>query len=75
MNGAALDRRAVLRALGVDSLPDWKIAVPRERIVPARMKAQAQMKLDELRRLEEKRMQAAKDGAATTANAQVSAQA
>lgn len=51
----SLVERTTLRALGKDRLDEWKITVPRERIVPLRIKIQEQMKLEETKRLEELR--------------------
>ncbi|KAK3943051.1 ribonucleoside-diphosphate reductase large subunit [Diplogelasinospora grovesii] len=48
-----LVEQVTLRALGKDSLPDWKPTAPRESVVPERLKVQMKMKEDELRRLEE----------------------
>ncbi|KAL2213518.1 hypothetical protein CC79DRAFT_49281 [Sarocladium strictum] len=47
----SLVERATLRALGKDSLPDWKIAGPREEVIPARVRIQAKMKEEEDARL------------------------
>lgn len=40
-----------LRALGKESLPDWKITAPREKRIPERLKMQARMKEEEEKRL------------------------
>lgn len=45
--------QVTLRALGKDRLAGWKIAAPREGVVPERVKNQERMRLEELRRLEE----------------------
>ncbi|EFW98605.1 hypothetical protein CMQ_4457 [Grosmannia clavigera kw1407] len=50
-SGYSLVELATMRALGKKSLPGWKITVPRERIVPERVKVQERMKQEELRRL------------------------
>jgi hypothetical protein len=42
-----------LRALGKDKLDGWKIAAPREPVVPERVRIQERMKQEELKRLEE----------------------
>jgi len=47
----SLVERKTLNALGVDSLPDWKITATRDRVIPERLKVQAKMKEDEERRL------------------------
>ncbi|KAK5716638.1 hypothetical protein LTR15_009530 [Elasticomyces elasticus] len=49
----SLVERKTLGALGVESLGDWKITAPRERVIPARMRRMAEMKAAELKRLEE----------------------
>jgi len=49
----SLVEQVTLRALGKERLSGWKIQGERERIVPERMKAQEQMRLDEIRRLAE----------------------
>ncbi|KAL2760256.1 hypothetical protein ACRALDRAFT_1073811 [Sodiomyces alcalophilus JCM 7366] len=49
----SLVERTTMRALGKDSLPEWKIGGPRERRIPARYKALAEMREKERRRLEE----------------------
>lgn len=49
----SLVERATLRALGREDLPGWEITAPRERVVPARVKIQQEMKEAELRRLQE----------------------
>lgn len=55
-----LVERTTLRALGREDLRGWRIAAPRERVVPSRIKIQQEMKEAELRRLEEaKRLTAA----------------
>lgn len=46
-----LVEQATLRALGMNSLGGWRITSPREFIVPGRLKAQAKMKEDELKRI------------------------
>lgn len=51
-NDYSLVELATLRALGKEALPGWKITVPRERIVPERVKVQERLKQEELRRLE-----------------------
>ncbi|KEY71840.1 hypothetical protein S7711_05981 [Stachybotrys chartarum IBT 7711] len=45
--------QTTLRALGKRELADWKIAGPREMIVPERVKIQARIKEEELRRMKE----------------------
>ena len=42
-----------LRALGKENLKDWKITRPRERVIPERVRIQARMKEEELKRMEE----------------------
>jgi hypothetical protein len=42
-----------MRSLGKENLSGWKITGPRENVVPERLKIQAQMKLEEERRLAE----------------------
>lgn len=49
----SLVERATLRALGRESLPGWEITAPREDRVPQRLKIQAKMKEEELKRLEQ----------------------
>ena len=44
-----------LRALGKDNLKDWKITNPRQGVIPERLRAQARMKEQELKRMEESR--------------------
>lgn len=55
----SLVEQVTLRALGRDRLRGWKITVPRENVVPERVRAQEKMRLEELGRLEELR---AKEG-------------
>lgn len=45
--------RKTLAALGKESLDGWKITENRDRLVPERLKRQAKMKEEELKRLEE----------------------
>lgn len=47
-----LVERATLRALGRESLPNWKITAPREMVVPERVRRQEKMKAEELARLQ-----------------------
>jgi hypothetical protein len=47
----SLIEQKTLKELGKESLPDWKIACPREGVVPERLKRQAKMKEQELERL------------------------
>lgn len=61
----SLVERTTLRALGKESLPGWKIAAPREEVVPARVRIQAKMKEEE-----DKRLAAAAAQAAAQAQAQ-----
>lgn len=49
----SLVEQTTLRALGKDRLEGWKIAGPREEVVPERVRIQERMKREELRRLEE----------------------
>ncbi|KAK3322495.1 hypothetical protein B0H66DRAFT_205803 [Apodospora peruviana] len=49
----SLVEQMTLQALGKDRLPGWKIAAPREGVVPERVRIQERMRLEELRRLEE----------------------
>ena len=49
----SLVERKTLGALGVESLADWEIASPRERVIPERLRRQEAMMKEELRRLEE----------------------
>lgn len=49
----SLVERRTLRALGKDRLEGWKITMPRERIVPERVRIQEEMKKAELARLQE----------------------
>lgn len=49
----SLVEQVTLRALGKERLSGWKIAGPREGVVPERVKIQERMKMEELRRLEE----------------------
>jgi len=53
--GYSLVERTTMRALGRDRLDGWKIAAPREMVVPARLRIQERMKLEEEKRLEELR--------------------
>ena len=46
-----------LAALGMERLSGWKITAARDKLVPDRLKVQARMKEQELRRLEELRQQ------------------
>jgi hypothetical protein len=50
-----LVEQVTMKALGKESLPGWKIAAPREGVVPERVKRQERMKMEELKRLEEAR--------------------
>ncbi|GJC86453.1 hypothetical protein ColLi_09291 [Colletotrichum liriopes] len=47
----SLVEQATLRALGADSLPEWKITASREQVVPERLKVQERMKQEEIKRL------------------------
>ncbi|TDZ24392.1 hypothetical protein Cob_v003053 [Colletotrichum orbiculare MAFF 240422] len=47
----SLVEQATLRALEAESLPGWKITAEREEVVPERLKVQARMKEEELKRL------------------------
>jgi len=47
----SLVEQTTLRALGVESLPEWKITAAREKVVPERIKVQERMKQEELKRL------------------------
>lgn len=47
----SLVEQVTLRALGKERLSGWKIAAPRERVVPARLKNEEKMKMEELKRL------------------------
>ncbi|KAK0711040.1 hypothetical protein B0H67DRAFT_601884 [Lasiosphaeris hirsuta] len=47
----SLVERVTLKALGKDRLDDWKIAGPRERVVPERIRIQERMKREEEERL------------------------
>lgn len=49
----SLVEQATLRALGKDNLEGWKIAAPREGVVPERVRIQERMKKEELKRLEQ----------------------
>lgn len=49
----SLVEQATLRAVGKDRLEGWKIAAPREGVVPERVRIQERMKREELRRLQE----------------------
>ncbi|KAL2259154.1 hypothetical protein VTK26DRAFT_7263 [Humicola hyalothermophila] len=62
----SLVEQVTLRALGKERLSGWKIAGPRERVVPERVKIQERMKVEELRRLEE---QKAREGQAAAVSA------
>lgn len=64
----SLVEQATLRALGKESLPDWKIAQAREEVIPARVRIQAKMKEEESKRL-------AAAAAAAVAQSQSSAKA
>ncbi|KAF3804067.1 hypothetical protein GCG54_00007860 [Colletotrichum gloeosporioides] len=48
----SLVEQATLRALGAESLPEWGITAPRERVIPERLKIQERMKQEELKRLQ-----------------------
>ncbi|KAH0423328.1 hypothetical protein CcaCcLH18_12242 [Colletotrichum camelliae] len=48
----SLVEQATLRALGAESLPEWEITAPRERVIPERLKIQERMKQEELKRLQ-----------------------
>ncbi|KAI7973065.1 hypothetical protein EIK77_004342 [Talaromyces pinophilus] len=50
-NDFSLVERKTLRSLGVDRLDDWKIVGEREMVVPERLRAQAAMKEEEIKRL------------------------
>lgn len=57
-----------LRDLGVDSLPDWKITRPREKVIPERLKRQAKMFEEEQARLaKESGFSGKRDGVAVAA--------
>ncbi|KAH7354475.1 hypothetical protein B0T11DRAFT_288713 [Plectosphaerella cucumerina] len=47
----SLVEKMTLRALGKEALPGWRISAPREQRIPARLKIQAKMKEEELKRL------------------------
>ncbi|KAF6837285.1 hypothetical protein CPLU01_03149 [Colletotrichum plurivorum] len=47
----SLVEQATLRALERDSLPEWRITSPRERVIPERLTVQERMKQEELKRL------------------------
>jgi len=47
--------RTTMRALGRDRLIGWKIAAPREGVVPARLRIQERMRVEEQKRMEELR--------------------
>ncbi|GKT44052.1 uncharacterized protein ColSpa_04233 [Colletotrichum spaethianum] len=47
----SLVEQATLRALGAESLPEWKITAARERVIPERLKVQERMKQEEIKRL------------------------
>ena len=49
----SLVEQVTMRSLGKERLDGWKIAGPRERVVPARVRIQEEMRLAELKRLEE----------------------
>lgn len=48
----SLVEQTTLRALGRDSLPEWKITAEREFVVPERLKKQAERRDEELKRIE-----------------------
>lgn len=50
-NDFSLVERKTLHSLGVDRLDDWKIVGEREAVVPERLRAQAAMKEEEMKRL------------------------
>ncbi|MCJ1282714.1 hypothetical protein MMC26_002039 [Xylographa opegraphella] len=52
----SLVERATLRALGRESLPGWRITVPRQQLVPPRLERMARMKREEFERLERERV-------------------
>jgi hypothetical protein len=47
----SLVEQATMRALGKERLSGWKITGPREKVIPERLRIQAQMKLEEEKRL------------------------
>ena len=49
----SLVEQVTMRSLGKERLDGWKIAGPRERVVPARVRIQEEMRLAELKRLED----------------------
>ncbi|KAM7223749.1 ribonucleoside-diphosphate reductase large subunit [Rhypophila decipiens] len=49
----SLVEQVTLRALGKDRLKGWKITMPREEVIPERVRIQERMRLEELKRLEE----------------------
>lgn len=49
----SLVEQVTLRALGKERLSGWKIAGPREGVVPERVRIQERMRMEELKRLEE----------------------
>lgn len=51
----SLVEQTTLKALGKESLAGWKIEMPREGIVPERVRQQAKMKEEESRRIEQMR--------------------
>lgn len=50
-NDFNLVEQKTLQSLGVDRLDDWKIVGEREMVVPERLRAQAAMKEEEMKRL------------------------
>ena len=49
--------QVTLGVLGKDNLKDWKIAAPREGVIPERIQIQKRMKMEELQRLEAAKQQ------------------
>ncbi|KAI0024773.1 hypothetical protein F4780DRAFT_554486 [Xylariomycetidae sp. FL0641] len=59
-----VERKTIDAVGGEDKLRGWKITMPREPVVPARLRIQAEWKAQELKRLEEERQKAAEFAAA-----------
>ncbi|KAI1464963.1 uncharacterized protein F4812DRAFT_462284 [Daldinia caldariorum] len=69
-----VERKTVAAVGGADKLKGWKITMPRERVVPERVRVQEEMKREEMRRLEEQGKRA-KEGEVATATAAAAAAA
>ncbi|KAI1805646.1 hypothetical protein F4811DRAFT_212305 [Daldinia bambusicola] len=69
-DGYSLVERKTIAAVGdADKLKGWKITMPRERVVPERVRIQEEMKREERRRLEEEKRVKGGEGATAVAAA------